>query len=353
MKVIHYPADQGTNPYQKSLLDGLCSHGVDASARIDSDMALCKIAFYSDADILHLHWMYPKLVVRSLPIALLRFLFMHFNLLIWRLRGKKIVYTIHELINHEQRRVWLDTLNSKWISRAAARCIVHGPSAVPLVVDALGIPEHKISVIMHASYKHVLAATQLPDLSKARRQLLFFGLIRDYKGVPGLIKAFRACDLEADLLICGKPYDETVRHDVMQAANGATAVTLDLRFIPDDALQAAFDACHIIALPFTDVFTSGSIVMAISAGRPVVAPRIGLVGDYVDDSCAFLYDPAAPDGLANALRAAITSDQIAEKSRAALERATSLSEDKITAGLKALYEEILERAPSSDAAIRK
>ncbi|HCR93716.1 MAG: hypothetical protein CML50_02865 [Rhodobacteraceae bacterium] len=341
MKVIHFPGDLGTNPYQKGLIDGLCAHGVDAMAERDGDLAFTRIAFSSKADILHLHWMYPKLVVRSVPIALMRFLLIQLNLVVWRLRGKKIVWTIHELQNHENRRVWLDRLNCWLIARICNRAIVHGPSAVPLVVRAFGIRQDKLAVILHPNYAAALEKSKPPIWPTERMKILFFGLIREYKGVPELIRAFRDADLDGDLHICGKPYNDQVRADVEAAAASADNVTLDLRFIPDDELQVALDSCHVIALPFTEVFTSGSVVMAISAARAVIAPRIGLICDYLDDSCAFLFDPDSGTGLSAALQEAAGSTEIPKKAAAARARAEDLSINHITAQLKAVYDEIL------------
>lgn len=341
MKISHFPADQGTNPYQSILIAALRNAGVAVDAVVDGEVPFVRLVLRGDADILHLHWMHSKITSRSLPTAVIRFVIMHLCLAVWCFRGKKIVWTIHQLNNHEQRRLWLDRLNSRLLAWWSTRCIVHGPSAIPLVVDALGVREEKLSVIFHPNYAMDSSRTTPPPGSRTRRKVLFFGLIRPYKNVPHLIRTLRSLDYPIDLRICGMPCTEKMRDEIESAAKGMKSVHLDLRFIPEEELHQALFDCDVVALPFSDIFTSGSLIMAMSAGRPVIAPRAGLVSDYVDDDCAYLYDICAEDGLATALNHAAHDKQMPEKGMAALERSKQLSAPKLVIDLIKLYRDAL------------
>lgn len=341
MKITHFPADQGTNPYQSILIAALRDAGLEVDAVIDGELPFLRLVLRGDADILHLHWMHSKIISRRLPIAVIRFVIMHLCLAIWCLRGKKIVWTIHQLNNHERHRLWLDRLNSRLLARWATRCIVHGKSAIPLVVEALGVPKEKLSVILHPSY--AMNATKIPHPpdSQARRKLLYFGLIRPYKNVPNLINTLRGLNLPVDLRVCGMPYTEELRNEIQSAAQDMESVRLDLRFIPEEELHQALTDCDIVALPFSDIFTSGSLIMAMSAARPVIAPRAGLVEDYVDEDCAYLYDIRAEDGLATALKNAAYDTQVPQKGMAAFERSKQLSAPNLVNDLIRLYRDSL------------
>lgn len=341
MKVIHFPADQGTNPYQISLISGLNQLGVHSDAQKDGDLALAKLVLFNDADILHLHWMHSKIVARSLPIALLRFMLTHLCLIYWIARRKHIVWTIHQITNHEGKRLWLDKLNSKIIARLATQCLVHGPSAVHVVSKELRVRDSKISVVYHPNYNEILSNSAPLVAPDSPRSFLFFGQIRAYKGVTKLINTLRRCELDVNLQVSGKPYSTAIQNEIQTAARGMSTVQLDLRFLPDDELRSALKSCDVVVLPFEDVFTSGSLLMALSASRPIVAPRIGLVEDYVDEDCAYLYDPKDKTGLAHALSRAAKDELILRKSEAARRRALAFDSSDVAQSLTELYRQVI------------
>jgi glycosyltransferase involved in cell wall biosynthesis len=64
----------------------------------------------------------------------------------------------------------------------------------------------------------------------------------------------------------------------------------------------------VVALPFLEIFTSGSVLLAMSFGRAVIAPRRGCVTDVLDEAGGILYDADDPQGLEGALRVAMTAD---------------------------------------------
>jgi len=69
--------------------------------------------------------------------------------------------------------------------------------------------------------------------------------------------------------------------------------------------------------------------MAITSGRPVVAPKSGLIPEYVNDDCAFLYDPSDPDGLFMAINKAVNSEQLENMAACSLNQAQKFKWDDI------------------------
>jgi glycosyltransferase involved in cell wall biosynthesis len=63
------------------------------------------------------------------------------------------------------------------------------------------------------------------------------------------------------------------------------------------------NACDVVVLPYRDIFTSGSVFLAMSFGRACIAPHKGCIGEVLDDSGAFLYD--SDEGLLQVLHYAI------------------------------------------------
>ena len=124
---------------------------------------------------------------------------------------------------------------------------------------------------------------------------LAFGMVRPYKQVPALVETFRAVAGPDDrLVVAGNPNRDWLERAVRERAGDDPRVRLDLRFVPDDEVGDYFAAADAVVLPYRDVLTSGSAVLAMSFGRAVVAPRIGCLPWQVGDG-GVLYDPGDAD----------------------------------------------------------
>ena len=106
-------------------------------------------------------------------------------------------------------------------------------------------------------------------------------------GVP------RAAGPGARLLIAGRPRGGASTTRLAAAAAADRRIRLPLRFVPDDELQVWLRAADVVVLPFRDILTSGSAILALSFGRPVVAPALGCLPETVP-TAGVLYDPDAP-----------------------------------------------------------
>ena len=138
------------------------------------------------------------------------------------------------------------------------------------------------------------------------------------------------------LVIAGRPVGTTIETDLRAAAAGDARISLHLRAIPDDEMQLYLRACDAMVLPFRDVLTSGSAILAMSFGRAVIAPRLGCLPETLTDDAAILYDPTAPDALRNALTTALGADLVG-LGEAAAQRAATLGWDDIATATAALY----------------
>ena len=69
------------------------------------------------------------------------------------------------------------------------------------------------------------------------------------------------------------------------------------QYIPDEELQHVMSAADVVVLPYLRILSSGAAMLALSFGRPVIAPRQGLLNDMIVSSVGLLYDPVDPQGL--------------------------------------------------------
>ena len=102
-------------------------------------------------------------------------------------------------------------------------------------------------------------------------------------------------------MIAGEPREiepEVLRRSI----DSQFEVSLHLRRIPDADIQIFMRASDFLVLPFRKVLTSGSAILGLSFGLPVIAPRSGLLPTLLTDGHeGFLYDPEDAQGLSGAL----------------------------------------------------
>ncbi|MBL8046619.1 MAG: glycosyltransferase family 4 protein [Anaerolineales bacterium] len=240
---------------------------------------------------------------------------MLFGLALWLSRplGIRVVYTVHNLIAHRQLNGFYARLEAHalgWLFQRAEAIHVHSQETARTVYSLFG-RTHNVYVVPHGNYigwyPNTLsraAARQQLGLPEEAFVFLFFGQIAPYKGLEDLLAAFaKLNDDAAWLVIAGK---------VVQADYGAKIAALAQHprvvyrpgFVPDTAVQTYFNAADVEVLPYQQITTSGSILLAYSFGCPVVAPARGALSELVTPVTGILYSPGRPNALLNALKQA-------------------------------------------------
>lgn len=243
-------------------------------------------------DIFHLHWPVETLVRHpNIWVVRLRVLLFWLLLKLSKWRGTKVVWTIHD----EKPHVVLHPSLADWVQGQLVanadgyiNLCTAGQTAVSKALPGIA---HKHSfVIPHGHYRgyypeqlsRAEARSQL-NLAPDTFTLLYLGYISPYKNVPHLISTFRQLPVTAEpvtLLIAGRPDDEVIAQAVSSAAKGADNIQLHLRFVKDEELQVFLKAADLVVLPFEEILNSGSLILALSFDRPVIAPALGAVTDW-------------------------------------------------------------------------
>jgi beta-1,4-mannosyltransferase len=342
MHVHHYPYDkEGKNPYQKLMCQALELNDVQCIGLPGFFWKLIRFLLFSNGRVLHFHWMHGIVTSRSIFISLVKISFLYPLLIFWKLRNKSIFWTVHNLENHEKRYVFFDRLNSWFIAKLSDIVLVHGANGIDLVSDKFKINKQKIHVVHHGNYKNII----FPKSSYIKNGVLnffYFGNIRRYKGVDRLLDVFHTLDSAHKLHIAGRVHfnDTDLRSEIIAKSDTMKNVTLELDYISNKRLEELLAWSNIVVLPFTETLTSGSLLMALTAGRPVIVPRTGLIPEYVNSECAFLYDPKEERGLANALSTVCQTspEQLKIMSKAALKQSNKYDWGRISQELAFLYQ---------------
>ncbi len=217
----------------------------------------------------------------------------------------------------------------------------------------VGIEPERVHVIPHGPLDYL---TQLPDESPLPPELaeveqpviLFFGLLRPYKGLDTLLEAFATIE-GAELWIAGMPR-MPLEPLTELAARAPGRVRLMPRFIADPEIPALMRRADVLALPYREIEQSGVLYAGLAFGKPIV---LGDVGGFAEIGrevgAARLVPPGDPEALASALRSLLADPE--ERARlAAAARAAVAGEygwDAIAARTLDLYRSLLAAAAPS------
>jgi glycosyltransferase involved in cell wall biosynthesis len=268
--------------------------------------------------VVHLHWLADAFVADESAVTAAAGTRLIAELCTLRARGVGVVWTVHNVAEHERRSPRVERAVKGVVARLADALVVHADVSKGAVVDTFGLSgrhRRKVVTVPHGHYRD-----SYPDeigREAARESLgyedetvfLSFGRIRAYKNVPALIDTFRGLDApDARLLVVGNPHDDRLAGAVRRRAVGDSRVRTVLEYVPRAEVGRYMNAADAVVLAYDGAFASGAAVLGMSFGRAVVAPDCGYVGELLDPEGAVRYDPDSPDGLERALAAALDAD---------------------------------------------
>lgn len=259
-----------------------------------------------DADVVHFQWLAVQALDRYL------------------LPRRPLVLTAHDLLPREPRPGQLR--GQRRLYEAVDAIVVHSQYGRSAIVEGLGVAPQKVHVIHHGAFEHLTRQPREEPLPAALRAapapvVLFFGLLRPYKGIEVLLEAWRGIT-GAELWIVGRP-----RMDIAPLRLRASAsVRFEPRFVSDAQLPAFFRAADIVVLPYarTERFDqSGVLAAALAFGKAIVLSDVGGFSEIAAAGAARLVAPDEPDALRAALSELIgdpaARERLAQAARAAAE----------------------------------
>jgi glycosyltransferase involved in cell wall biosynthesis len=345
----------GATSYLTLLATAVSTAGVEVCAA--DTTRLWRLGRTRGVDLVHLHWL--EFIAPSAPGAggLVRTVLRHGRLLAllgWlRIRGVRLVWTVHNLRPHEPVRPRLESLLSRAVSRICHTLVAHSAYAAARIHEQWGRGVN-VSVIPHGNYVGLFAAPR-GSRAELRRSLgipddayafLAFGQVRPYKRLADLVSAFRRLDgADLRLIIAGKPVVAEEADHLHRAAGDDARVVLDLREVPDDEVSGLHLCADAAVLAYRDVFSSGALLLALSFGLPVVAPDVGTAAELAGDGAGELF-PAGAGGLTAALKAMRESDH-ASRVVAASAVAQRYGWDRVGSETAELYRELTGGGPGT------
>ncbi|MER2600707.1 MAG: glycosyltransferase [Caldilineales bacterium] len=349
--VVLCGAARGANPYIDLFCSGLSTAGLDVALFDQAGDGTLPPAARA-ASVIHLHWLelwgkppyrsLQRLNRAALPGRGLRRLLepalnapwltqqrrrrflRHFwaELDAWRAGGGKLVYTLHNLAQHEGEGGAQEQQALQALLRRADGIHLHAAylaDTVRATADAAGVTCPPLAIIPHGHY--VDAYPNTVAQADARNALsvpaasapvfLFLGMIRPYKGLEELLPAFAALENPAAvLLVAGRPRPADFAAHLAATAPRDPRVRWYPHFVADADVQLWMNAADAVVLPYRHITTSGAALLAWSFGKPVIAPALPAFSEPMQHTpfLGLTYDPTDPHSLLMALRQAAATD---------------------------------------------
>lgn len=323
MKILVLPRDP--NPYQELLYGEMRRLGVQVAyiGELTSSQTLnilllpleTAVQRVAGARLIHLHWVFFFVFPGARRFPIMRHT-AHFWFLLWlrfcRLLGIRLVWTAHNVLPH--RKVFANDVSARRALVAASDLVLaHSQSALAELAE-LGAVARRSAIVEHGPITPLssdTSALRTPGAGNSPRRFLFFGHMHEYKGVDDLLAAFLTIpeDVPAHLTVAGQCDDPELRSRLnMLARRCGARIVLHLQHIPDEKVAQLLGAADAVVLPFRQVTTSGSAILALSCGRPLIVPDLpGLA--HLPDQAVLRYNGGTP-ALADALvRLACANDE--------------------------------------------
>lgn len=220
--------------------------------------------------------------------------------------GTRMIVICHNFDDHESAR-WKTAIRN-FALRGCPEFLVHSTSQAELIRKSF--PGASVRMHPHPTF-HALPDPAEALQRRAKTELLFFGIIRHYKGLDILLRALtRLVDRDFHLTVAGEGWSDMGEYRTI-IREGALSDKVELIdcYIPDQQAANLFARADAVVLPYRSASGSGVAAHAFSYYKPVIASNVGGLSDVVvPGKTGLLFEPENIDSLASALTLVMESD---------------------------------------------
>jgi glycosyltransferase involved in cell wall biosynthesis len=226
----------------------------------------------------------------------------------------KLAFTVHDVL--PLNRSNLDKFFNILVYKASDVLFVHSVKNKQDLLKQAKIEQNKIKIVPHGNFDHYAVDQNLSKeqarkgfcLNNDDKVLLFFGFVKEYKGLDDLLKAV---DLASEslndltLLIAGScetKQEENMYKRMISSISKRVKIISSFEFIPLEKVAIFFLACDVVMLPYKRISHSGILHLSYSFGRPVIGTKIGDFEEFIDNGkSGLITNSNDPIGIAQAI----------------------------------------------------
>lgn len=254
--------------------------------------------------------------------------------------GAKRIAILHNLIPHEHKPG--DKILSRFFIKSADGYVALSESVLA-DIDLFDRKKPR-TFCPHPLYDHFGAIASRQEslshlgLDPAFRYILFFGLIRDYKGLDLLLKAYadsRLRNLNVRLLVTGEFYGSSDKYFELEKKLGLEGLVIwKNEFVPANEVRYCFGAADLIAQPYKTATQSGVSQIAYHFEKPMLVTKVGGLAEIVPNGIAGYAVEPEPSLIADGLVDFFTNNRLEQFTAGVLEQKNRYSWSKMTQAIK-------------------
>jgi D-inositol-3-phosphate glycosyltransferase len=207
----------------------------------------------------------------------------------------KLAHTVHDVTPLNENK--FDHLFNLLVYKTADILFVHSNSNKKALAQQIKLDEGKINVVPHGDFDFYIPerivtkteARRFFGLSQDQNVILFFGAIREYKGLDILLNSLPLVSLQIKnltMIIAGSPDPIELKleyESIISKLPKEIKVIYHAKFIPDAEIAKYFIASDVVVLPYRRISHSGILHIAYSFGRPVIATNVGDFEETIEE----------------------------------------------------------------------
>lgn len=253
------------------------------------------------------------------------------------LKKTEILFICHNVFPHE--RFPMDKILVKNLLSRGDYYVLHSSSDLNDLLSMIPQAKYtKTALPSFGSFKKLnlsqKTARAILNIKQEERILLFFGLVKKYKGLchllnamPNIITKINNCRL---FVVGDFPENKKDYLEIIEKGSIKESVMIINKYVPDDEIELYFAACDIVVLPYESATQSGVIQIAYGFNKPVIATNVGgLVEVVLDDRTGYIVKPNNPGEIAKAVNRFFTENKREEFEKNIKEEAYKYSWDRM------------------------
>ncbi|MEO6686667.1 MAG: glycosyltransferase family 4 protein [Dyadobacter sp.] len=298
-KILILPDAGPENPFQYEMIGFLRSHGFEIFIGKKRKLgSIYESVNQFKPDIIYFDWVHSYIIGRTFLWSLIKSPFFILEILYLRFLIKiPIIHTVHNTQNHGG--FWLpwERIIYGFFLRKCTKIRVYSETVREEIINKFRILPSVIYVIQDIPYHHYYPNDVSKKESRAYFNIndddfvsLFFGKIKEYKGLEELTRAFKKVQKSGNyLFIAGECHDSKYLSKLLKLTNNVPGIIWYNRFISKEEVQYFFNASNVVVLPFTRIDHSGSIDLAMSFKKPIITLKTGATADLLSHQESLLF----------------------------------------------------------------